>query len=145
MSLLWTLLSMALFFSVIFSSDQWSQRESLSHAEIDAVAESLMIYRNSVSLYAKNNPAMVGTVTDLALGMPVWYVKHPGTDNYVVTGSSYVYYTKSLPGLVGALADKTESLSVGTNYSGVLHSPNSGSAIVPIPAPVPNMAVVIVQ
>ncbi|MNC80097.1 PilM [compost metagenome] len=60
-------------------------------------------------------------------------------------GSSYVYYTRFLPGLVGTLANKTESLSVGTNYGGVLNSPNSGSAVIPIPVTIPNMAVVIVQ
>lgn len=145
MPLLWSLLALLFFYAVVFSTDQSNQQHILKEAEVAAVAENLMIYRNLVAVYAQNNPSAVGEINEVALALPNWYVKPPETANYLAPGTSYVYYAKALPGLVGELANKTESINVGINQSGYLNSPNTGTAVIPLPAQIPHAAVVIIQ
>jgi len=50
-----------------------------------------------------------------------------------------------LPGLVGELARRTESVNVGTNQNGVLLAPNMANMGVTLPAQIPNGSVVLIQ
>ncbi|MBC2385358.1 type IV pilus biogenesis protein PilM [Pseudomonas sp. WS 5096] len=145
MPLLWMIFAILFTTAVVFNSDQLSQNQGMSDAEVAAMSGSMLVYRNSVAAYREANPAFIGSVSDAALSLPTWYIKPPGLNNYVGAGASYVYVTTSLPGLVGALASKTESTSIGTNQGGLLSSPNTGSTGIPLPGQIPLSAVVIVQ
>ncbi|MNC22889.1 PilM [compost metagenome] len=145
MPVLWSIFALLLFCAAIFSSDQSIQNQIIKEAEVTAISESLMIYRNSVAAFAGSNPSAVGVMDDSVLNLPSWYVTPPGTSHYLATGTSYVYYTQALPGLVGELAVKTESINVGTNQGGYLVSPNVGHTAISLPAQIPQAAVVIIQ
>lgn len=145
MPLLWSMLALAFFYAVTFSYDQSTQNQGLKESEVAAMRESLMIYRNHVAAFAQRNPAVVGVVDDLSLDLPDWYVKPPALAHYLTPGTSYVYATPGLPGLVGDLAQKTESINVGTNQGGYLVSPNVGHTGLLLPAQIPQAAVVILQ
>jgi hypothetical protein len=145
MPVLGAILLVMFFYAAIFSADQTDQNKLMKDAEVVAVSESLMIYRNSVAAFAGRNPGAVGVMDNSVLNLPSWYVIPPGASNYLAMGTSYVYYTQALPGLVGELADKTESINVGTNQGGYLVSPNVGYTAIPLPAQIPQAAVVIIQ
>lgn len=145
MPLLWTLFAILFATAVVFNSDQFSQNQGMSDAEVAAMSGSMLVYRNSVVAYTEANPTFIGSVSDAALSLPTWYIKPPGLNNYVGAGTSYVYLTAALPGLAGALASKTESTSIGTNQGGLLSSPNTGSTGIHLPGQIPLSAVVIVQ
>lgn len=145
MPLLWTLFAILFATAVVFNSDQTSQNQGMSDAEVAAMSGSMLVYRNSISAFTEANPAFVGSVADAALGLPTWYIKPPGLSNYVGAGTSYVYLTTALPGLAGALASKTESTNIGTNLGGILSSPNTGNTGIPLPGQIPLSAVVIIQ
>ncbi len=139
------LLTLIIIYATLFSSDQTATNQMLMQAEVDAVAGGMMVYRNAVAAYAEANPAFVGVVADAALGLPSWYVKSPYLGHYLIAGRSYVYFSDRLPGLAGALAHRTESTNVGTNYGGVFTSPTAGNTGITLPAQVPPSAVVIIQ
>jgi len=145
MPVLWLIFALLLYCAAIFSSDQSTKNQMMKEAEVMAISESLMIYRNSVAAFAENNPSAVGVMDDSVLNLPSWYVIPPGASHYLATGTSYVYYTQALPGLIGELAVKTESINVGTNQGGYLVSPNVGYTAIPLPAQIPQAAVVIIQ
>lgn len=109
------------------------------------MAENLLIYRNAVAAFADSNPAVAGVVDEASLALPPWYVKPPALAHYLTPGVSYVYYAPALPGLVGELAEQTASINVGTNQGGYLSSPNVGSAVIALPAQIPQAAVVVIQ
>ena len=145
MPIIGSLLILLILFASLFGSNQAHQKQTLQEAEIDAVAGNLMIYRNVVSAYAEANPTTTGAVADATLGLPTWYQRQPGMGNYLVGGKSYVFYTTILPGLVGTLAERSQSMSIGINSGGWLRSPIAGNTGIPLPAQVPQSAVVIIQ
>ncbi|WP_080593292.1 type IV pilus biogenesis protein PilM [Pseudomonas fluorescens] len=145
MPLLYLLLALMFSLSVMSHVEKTSKNRGMAVAEIEAVSGSMLLYRNLVASYASANPAQSGSVSDASLSMPNWYVKNPGFGNFITPGGSYVFYTQSLPGLVGALAKKTESTNVGVNQNGVLISPNKVNPGIVLPAQIPNGAVVLVQ
>ncbi|WP_324729673.1 type IV pilus biogenesis protein PilM [Pseudomonas chlororaphis] len=145
MPLLWLFFAILLTSQALFNTHQAGITQAMTDAEISATAGSILVYRNFVAMYAESNPAFVGSAGDVQMSIPSWYIRPPGLNNYIVTGRSYVYYTTMLPGLVGSLAAKTESTTVGTNVGGVLNSPNTGNTGIVLPAQVPVAATVIVQ
>ncbi|WP_440057898.1 type IV pilus biogenesis protein PilM [Pseudomonas fragariae (ex Marin et al. 2024)] len=138
---------LALFFIVAaLSGSEGVERNQMSlRAESEAIAGSMLVYRNYVSLYAVNNPAASGVIPDSALGLPAWYLRPTYLSNYVSAGKSYVYYTAFVPGLAGAISASTGSINVGTNSGGVLNSSSNGQSIIVLPGQVPVSSVVIVQ
>jgi hypothetical protein len=128
-----------------FGFEQTHQRAVVEAAEVSAQAGSLMVYRNYVATYAEANPSASGSVADTALSLPTWYQKTPNAGNYLQAGTRYVYLTSPLPGVVGSLAQRTESITVGINNAGYLTSPRAGQTGIPVPAQVPLGALVIVQ
>lgn len=145
MPLLYLLLALMFSLSVIAQAEKTSKNRDMAVAEVKAVSGSMLLYRNLVASYASANPAQTGSVSDASLSLPNWYVRNPGFGNYVSPGSSYVFYTESLPGLVGELAKRTESTNVGINRNGVLTAPNKVNSGIVLPAQIPNGAVVLVQ
>lgn len=145
MPLLYLLLALMFSLSVVTQAEKTSKNRDMAVAEVKAVSGSMLLYRNLVASYASANPAQTGSVSDTSLSLPNWYVRNPGFGNYVSPGSSYVFYTGSLPGLVGELAKRTESTNVGINQNGVLIAPNKVNSGVVLPAQIPNGAVVLVQ
>lgn len=139
------LVTLLLVASGLFGAGQLQQNRRLSDAEVVALAGNMLVYRNAVSAYAETNPGFAGSAADSALGLPAWYSKAPGLANYLASGKSYVFLPEALPGLVGTLARKSESISVGTNVGGLLQSPTAATTGIPLPAQVPLAAVVIIQ
>lgn len=139
------LLTLLIITASLLSSSNIDQRFDMKEAEVNAVAGSMMVYRNAVASFAQANPAAVGVVSDAALGLPAWYVKPPNLGHYLFAGRSYVYFSDRLPGLAGALAHRTESVNVGTNNGGFLSSPTSANTGIALPAQIPFSAVVIMQ
>lgn len=139
------LLTLMIVFSVLFSSAQTDQNLKLAQSEVEAAAENMMVYRNAVASFASSNPAVVGSVSDASMGLPAWYIKSPSLGNYVIAGRSFVYFNARMPGLVDALAQRTESMNVGTNAGGVLYSPTAGNTGIALPGQIPVSAVVINQ
>jgi hypothetical protein len=139
------LLTLFIIVAALMSTTTSNQRFDMKEAEVNAIAGSMMVYRNAVASYAQGNPAVVGVVSDAALGLPAWYVKPPNLGHYLFSGRSYVYFTDRLPGLAGALAHRTESVNVGTNSGGFLSSPTSANTGIALPAQIPFSAVVIMQ
>jgi hypothetical protein len=145
MPVLWLILALFITTAAVFSTDQRSQNTGMVNAEISATAGNILVYRNAVSIFSESNVAYSGVIPDAALALPTWYTKTLGLGNYAVGGTSYVYYTNALPGLVSALGKKTESTLVGTNTSGVLVTPNTGNTGIALPAQIPAGAVVILK
>lgn len=131
--------------SVLVRFDHVHQQSAQDAEEAMAQVGSLLVYRNQVTAYAQANPSFTGAVDDSLLGLPSWYQKTPGAGNYLQAGISYVYLPSPLPGVVGLLARRTESSTVGTNQTGQLSSPRVGSTGIALPAQVPQGAVVMVQ
>lgn len=127
----------------LISENRNEADNSFKTSELDAIASSMLIYSNAVGNYAKANPGVAASVPDASLALPNWYVRVVGVNNYISAGTAYVYYTGK-PDLVDVLAEKTESVSVGTNQSGTLVSPKWGVTPIIIPGGVPSGAVVYV-
>jgi hypothetical protein len=106
--------------------------------------QNVNVYGTAVSNWAKSNKAFTGTVSDTTIVLPTW-ISHPGSiSNYVVTGTSYIYYVPnagfSSSGLVSYLSSKGNK--AGINGSGILY--NGSINVGTVPAAVPNGAVVLV-
>jgi len=100
-------------------------------------------YGGFVSNWSKSNKTFTGTVSDATLALPTW-VSHPGyISNYVVTGTTYIYYVPqsgfASNQLVTFLSSKGNT--AGINSSGILY--NGATNVGTVPAAVPNGAVVL--
>lgn len=138
----------ALVASALFSDVTNDAAVVTANAEVTTVASSMMIYNGYVESYAKSNPAASGSIPDAALGLPYWFVKQPGINNYVAGGRGYVFTSRAEPGLAAQLAAAANfSVYAGFNKGGVLVSPILSPAAtsgIAIPAAIPSGSVVIV-
>lgn len=139
------LLTLLIVVSTLVRFDQTHQSINMDSAEVVAQADNLLVYRNQVTAYLEANPSFTGAVSDSMLSMPSWYQKTPGASNYLQAGISYVYLSSPLPGVIGVLAQRTESITVGVSQAGKLNSPRAVNTGIALPAQVPQGAVVIVQ
>ena len=117
-----------------------------TQGQTDALASNLVIYGRYAVKYATANPAVQGTVTDAALGVPYWLVRSPLIGTYVSNGRGYAYYSgATVPSLAGQVAQATQmAMTVGTVSGGVLVVPQLGAtASIPIPAQITNGSVVV--
>ena len=139
----WCLLILMTLSAFLVSQNKESADSSYSASQLDVIASNMLIYSSALSTYAKANPGLSTAVSDLSLTLPAWFVRIVGVGNYISAGKAYVYYSGK-PELLTILADKTESVTVGKNQSGVLVSPRWGTTSIAIPAAIPNGAVVYV-
>lgn len=145
MYIYWLVLVMLLGASALFSQAQYNEQSVSEQATLDAISRSMLVYRSAAAEYAWANPGFVGVPPETALNLPAWYSKQSGITAYVASGVSYTYITGPIPaGLPAALTARTESTTVGVKRSGQLYSPKGGDMAIPIPAPVPEGAVVAV-
>lgn len=115
-------------------------------ASLDSLSRSMLVYRSAVAEYAKQNPGYIGTPADSALALPSWFVKPSGVSAYLTAGQSYTFIAAPVvSGLPAALFERTESIAVGVNRSGILISPSSGQTSITIPSSIPEGAVVTVN
>ena len=123
------------------------------NADIASAGDSMIIYSNYAMAYAQQNPTVTTTPTVTALNLPSWYVvpKTPaGTaliSAYVQSGKAYTYYTGSIVGVGGYIAQKMQNGYIaGINNNGVLASPMlpaASTATETIPSQVPNGSTVL--
>ncbi|AZL70093.1 MULTISPECIES: type IV pilus biogenesis protein PilM [Pseudomonas] len=145
MYIYWLVLVMLLGASALFSQAQYNEQSVSEQATLDAISRSMLVYRSAAAEYAWANPGFVGVPPETALSLPDWYSKQSGITAYVASGVSYTYITGPIPaGLPAALTARTESTTVGVKRSGHLYSPKGGDMAIPIPAPVPEGAVIAV-
>ena len=144
MPVIWVLCAILISTAAVFSFEQTSQNRAVRDAEILALSGSMLVYRNVVATFSTYNPTFVGSASDSALNLPVWYVRPLHLSNYIVAGKSYIFFTEAVPGLAGSLARDTESINVGTNIGGVLISPNTGNTGILLPAQIPVSAVAMI-
>lgn len=141
------LMSIAFVFTMLFSAVMQKNVDDMlaekTTAEASAIASSMMVYQNYVRVYAINNPAATGSISDAALGLPTWYIKSSSVANYVTAGRAYVYVVNPPVGLVSQLQVASQnSLNVGVNMSGALVGPVGGATGITVPAAIPSGAVV---
>ena len=115
-------------------------------ATLDSLSRNMLVYRSAAAEYAKGNTAFSGVPPDAALNLPAWFSKPTGVVTLITAGQSYTYFYGEAPaGLPAALAERTQSILIGVNRSGVLVSPSSGQTGVPLPSAIPEGAVVAVN
>lgn len=114
--------------------------------EAAAIAGNMMVYRNAVSPYARNNPAAVGTVLDSAFGLPGWYQRISGVNHYLNAGTGYVYFSSSRPELTyQILKASNNAISTGIKQGGYLINPLSATNYftpISLPSAIPDGSVV---
>jgi hypothetical protein len=122
--------------------------------DIASAGDSMVIYSNYATAYAQQNPGFTGVPTVSALNLPAWF-NIPKTNTgaavisaYVQGGHAYTYYTGTVLGVGGYLAQKLQNGYIaGINKNGVLSSPilpATATATETIPAPVPNGSTVLI-
>lgn len=112
-------------------------------ATVDSVSRNFLVYRSAAAQYAVTHPSYTGTPADTALSLPSWFFKPSGVTAHLEAGKSYTYFIGSVPsGLPAALAERTQSISVGVKRSGVLYSPIAGATLITIPSVIPEGAIV---
>lgn len=136
-------LTLMILVALLMSQNNDRAEKAYQTAQLDAIAANMLVYSNAVANYAKANPGISGTVANTSLALPSWYVNIAGVNNYVSAGKAYVFYGAKA-GLLDVLISKTQSVSIGTNQSGLLVSPKWGATNITIPAGVPNGALVYV-
>lgn len=128
-----------------FSHMQYNDHAISEQATIDALSRSMLIYRSVAAEYARANPGFTGAPPEGSLNLPGWYNKQNGITTYLSGGVAYTYIAGAFPpGLPFALAERTDSATVGVNRFGQLYSPKGGAMAIALPAPVPEGAVVAV-
>ncbi|WP_080963133.1 type IV pilus biogenesis protein PilM [Pseudomonas fluorescens] len=116
------------------------------YATVDSLSRNLLVYRSAAAEYAKANSTFTGTPSDTELNLPAWFSKPSGVVAYLADGQSYTYFSGSAPaGLQAALVERTRSVAVGVNRSGVLVSPTSGQTAIILPPAIPEGAIVAVN
>lgn len=145
MPLLWVMIAILLSVASLSSSEKTTQSGDVLVSETKAISGSILLYRNYIARYVELNPTFVGEIPEDFLSLPVWYVKPYGLSNYVMIGVIYVFYEQPLPGLVGELTRRTESINVGANRNGYLVSPSNPNSGLALPAQIPNGSVVLMQ
>lgn len=146
MYIYWIAMTLLIVAGGIFTQVQHNDEAVSEQATIDALSRSMLIYRSAAAEYARANPGFAGAPSESSLNLPSWYTKQSGIATYVVGGVSYTYITGTVPaGLPSALAELTESATVGVKRSGQLFSSKGGYMAIAVPAPVPEGAVVAVN
>lgn len=146
--------AIAMFFlaAVSLVSATWLPAQTVQ-AEIavaDAAATSLLAYRQAVIDFLNANPAFAGTVPDGSLVFP-WGYRRDARWTHLVQGGGtlYVYEARPNPPATSQLLDQLyrktlTSFTVGRNAAGTLVSANGFTTGIPVPAVVPNGAILIV-
>lgn len=145
MYIYWVAMTLFIVAGGIFSQVQHNDDATSDLATLDAVSRSMLVYRSAAAEFARANPGFVGTPPEASLALPSWYAKQIGITSYIAGGVSYTYIVGGIPaGLPAALAERTQSTTVGVKRSGQLYSPKGGEMAIAVPAPVPEGAVVAV-
>jgi hypothetical protein len=130
-------LTLMILVALLMSENNNSAEQAYKTAQLDAIAANMLVYSSAAATYAKANPGVNMMVADTSLALPSWYVNIAGVNNYISGGRAYVFHGAK-PGLLDALVEKTQSVSIGINQSGILVSPKWGVTNIPIPAGVPD-------
>lgn len=116
------------------------------YATVDSLSRNLLVYRSAAAVYAKANSTFTGFPSDTELNLPSWFSKPSGVATYLADGQSYTFFSGSAPaGLQAALVERTRSVAVGVNRSGILVSPTSGQTAIVLPPTIPEGAIVAVN
>ncbi|MEX0297090.1 type IV pilus biogenesis protein PilM [Pseudomonas putida] len=146
MSFNWIVLTVLLI-AIGLSSQHLEQSLRLSdYATVDSLSRNFLVYRSAAAQYAKTHPTFSGIPADASLSLPPWFTKPDGIAAYLVSGQSYTFVTGAAPpGLPAALAERTQSITVGVKRSGRLFSPLAGTTSLTLPSVIPEDAIVAVN
>lgn len=143
MQVLSVFFAISLFIGMLFTQNQHTWDTNAKTGEATAVSGNMAVYRNSVVNYARSNPGVTGSVADASLGLPTWFVRINGVNNYVAAGKGYVYYPTSQPEAAYLiLKSSNNSIHAGINRGGYLYNPISGTTAITLPAAIPDGSVV---
>nr|WP_312477385.1 type IV pilus biogenesis protein PilM [Achromobacter ruhlandii] len=142
------LLALLALVAALASTSEQGTLDLLQQQEAVASGGSLRIYASAVARFAKANPAFSGTAPASALDLPTWFSPQPGTNNLVAAGSAYVFFvpTNGVADLYRMFPEDVVGLPLlfGVARSGYLTSPSAGAAALPLPAGIPEGAIVYV-
>lgn len=126
------------------SLDQYTEATRTERAaQAGVIVDNMQVYRNAVVLYAAAHPGTTASVPDASLGLPTWYRRIQGIQNYVTGGAGYVYYASTSDGQARALLDRSSGdILVGVRQGGVLYNPRVGATGIALPSTIPEGAVV---
>lgn len=145
MYIYWIVVTLVIIAGNILSQSNHNYEVLSEQATIDSTSRSILVYRRAAAEYAWANPGFVGAPPESALNLPTWYRKQIGIASYIEAGVSFTYIAGTAPaGLVAALAERTDSATVGVNHLGQLYSPKGGTLPINVPSPVPEGSVVAV-
>ncbi len=125
--------------------------EQHAQATVDFQAGQLPLYGLYVEQYALANVAVTGAVDNDDLTLPAWFVAGGALQNYVAGGSSYVYLIPDSAAQGNAIARVVRSgkngwrVRCGIATGGWLKNPGAGTPTIPVPAAIPEGAVVMVM
>lgn len=143
---------LVVFFGAIFmaytAADTPKKEAAMTRIAADVSATNFLAYRRAVQGYLAANPGAVGAIADASLG-PYWlagYIRDARWASMVDSGALYVYSsTAPVSNTLDALHQKsTENLLLGTKdaVTGRLKSYNGFDTGIPLPAGIPNNAIV---
>lgn len=103
----------------------------------------LLVVRNALAAYRRDNPSESGAVSLADLGLPNWFTPSAQLHALIDSTHAYVYYTPhdDKPDLMAILGTAVPA-STGVARNGQLQSPHSHSSI-PLPAAIPNGSIVL--
>lgn len=132
-------------YMLIMAAWAGSLATNADNAMIANQAGHLAVYSSFIAQYANSNPGYTGSVSDAAAGLPIWFKKSAGEQNYVAGGASYTYLAPKSRSAGMSMARVIGGGAAGINDAGVLTLPGSGSSGRPVAGAVPTGSLVIIR
>lgn len=122
--------------------------QSVRQNQANAMAGNVLNYAQRVTAFAASNPTYTGTAPDGSLALPTWLNKWPGTTNYINNGVPYTFMPGPQPGMSSSISRISQGkIHVGIKSGATIVLPIGAptfSLVQPLPAAIPDGAVVIV-
>jgi len=136
------LITITTLFSIEFNHERLMMQKSVND---NADVVSFLAYRQAAIAYLNNNPLLTGSITNTQMTpyVPVGYTDPGHWQNLIDSGKLYVYTTHNLN--LDLLNDRLyRSFLVGKKAGGTLISLSGYNTSIPLPASLPDNAIIIV-
>lgn len=108
--------------------------------------EQMAVYQRWVETYAQPRPSTSGTIADSTLGVPAWFARTPGINNYIAGGTGYVWFNPGTQALASRTASRAQGgVIAGVKIAGRLAVPGSSTLGPVLPAAIPEGATVVMR
>ena len=137
--------SITVFLGWMFSKADEVRTPANQIAEAQAIAQNMQLHRRSVQAYASTHPTATGSVNDVQLSQPTWFVHMSKVKNSVANGTAYVYVENpSAIVVTEVLKASAHSLLSGVKRGNLMMNSHGGISAVTVPSTIPDGAVVYV-